>query len=325
MASSRLRHALVTGASGAVGSAVVQRLVASGVRVRALVRRRDESLDPGVEQVRGDLTQAASLQGVADSVEAVIHCAAAVGADLKTCERVNVQGTRDLLGVMSAAGCRRLVHVSTLSVYGTSERRHFDEDSPLWADATSPYGFTKAAAEGLVRAAEQAGIRSVILRAGLVLSMHERSRWGPAIFERARSSEAPIFPSSLVPHVHVENLVDAIFAGLGHDAALEQAFNVIDGEAEVADYFAVVYPAIGRPVPCLTADTPCLRFAHQKIRERIGYAPRDRWREFLGALAARAASLSRAPSSEVMESNAAAAAKAQGWPVSARGSRSSGG
>jgi nucleoside-diphosphate-sugar epimerase len=299
MSSSRLRHALVTGASGAVGSAVVSKLVANGVRVRALVRRRDQSLDPGVEQVHGDLTEAPSLQGIADSVEAVIHCAAAIGADPTTCERVNVHGTRNLLQAMSGAGCRRLVHVSTLSVYDTTHRRQFDESAPLWAEPVSPYGYSKARAERVVRAAQDGGVRSVILRAGLVLSMHSRSRWGPAVFERARSVEAPVFPTSPVPHVHVENLVEAIVASLERDAALDQAFNVIDGEAEAEEYFAVIYPAIGRPVPRLAEDTPRLHFAHRKIRERLGYAPRSRWREFLADLANVAPAVSRSPSTTV--------------------------
>jgi nucleoside-diphosphate-sugar epimerase len=328
MQSMKVGHVLVTGASGAVGSAVVKRLVARGVRVRALVRRVDAELDSAVEQVRGDLVDGASLRGIVGGAQAVVHCAAAIGADGHSCERVNVEGARELLREMAAAGCRQLVHLSTLSVYDTSERRQFDEDAPLWASATSPYGYTKAEAERLVRAAGQSGLRAVILRAGLVLSMHRRSRWGPGVFERARESEAPIFPATVIPHVHVDNLVDAIELGLEREAALDQAFNVIDGEADVDDYFAVVYPAIGRDIPHLPAGAPRLRFERQKIRASLGYAPRDRWLEFLGALRSLAASTPPAPGPGAPApgfERAEAAPGAQRRSAVARGARSSGG
>jgi len=59
---------------------------------------------------------------------------------------------------------------------------------------------------------------------------------------------------------------------------------VVDGEGSTADYFQVVYEAIGRAPSSIDTTGPCPRFSADKIQRELGYTPRDRWREFLEAL-----------------------------------------
>src|SRR3989442_13094434 len=114
---------LVTGASGLVGSHVVEALVARGERVRALVRpaSRAAAAPLGAEAVAGDVTDPAVWQRAAHGVRAIVHAAAIVQrrASWERYVAVNVEGTR--LAVAAARAARaRLVHISSVAVYGGS-------------------------------------------------------------------------------------------------------------------------------------------------------------------------------------------------------------
>ena len=113
--------AIVTGATGFIGSAVVRRLLAEGVAVRALVRpnsdRRNIS-DLDVEVVEGDLSDEASLARACQGCDALFH----VAADYRLWARrpseiyqTNVEGTRALLRAAAEAGVSRVVYTSSVA------------------------------------------------------------------------------------------------------------------------------------------------------------------------------------------------------------------
>jgi nucleoside-diphosphate-sugar epimerase len=276
------KTALVTGGSGAVGSAVLHRLRRAGTRVRALVRGQDPGMAADVDQIRGNLSDLSAVTPAVAGADLVVHCAAAIGSDPEACHRTNVVGTSNLVAAMSAANCHRLIHVSTISVYDLADRTEFDEEAPVLSAPSQAYGYTKAQAEALVRARE--GLIWTIVRPALVLSMHPRSRWGPLVFRTANQDDAPVFPAPIIPYVHVDNLVEAILLSLLNRAAHNRIYNVVDGEAPALDYFNVVYRGLGRPMPRLSEPMPFWHFSSERIRRELGYAPRDRWHEFLGEL-----------------------------------------
>jgi nucleoside-diphosphate-sugar epimerase len=278
------RTVLVTGASGAVGSAVVQRLSREGCRVRGLVRGAGAS--PAGETVRGSLDDQATLRRAAAGVDLAVHCAAERSSDLEACLRANVDGVHNLIDALTAGGCRLLVHISTLSVYDDAGGPTFDEDSALWTEPSNAYGFTKAESERIIARAAARGLEAVILRPGMVLSMHPRSRWGPLAIERVRTSAESSLPVAELPHVHVANLVDAIVLAARSQAARGRAYNVIDGVAPTAEYLDVVYRAAGRDAPAAPADLPIVCYRADRIRRELRWAPRDRWHEFLRDLSA---------------------------------------
>lgn len=127
----------ITGATGFVGSAVLDAALAEGHAVRALARR-EQTPREGVEWLRGDLGDAAALAALAQGADAVIHVAGLTNTPNPAAfEAANVTGTANVIAAMKQAGARRLVFVSSLSAR---------------MPALSAYGASKAKAEALVEA-----------------------------------------------------------------------------------------------------------------------------------------------------------------------------
>jgi dihydroflavonol-4-reductase len=151
--------ALVTGANGFLGSAVVRALLAEGTAVRALARpgsdrRNLAGLD--VEIVDGDLTQPESLRRANVGCTAVFHVAADYRlwvADPKPMYRANVEGSVNVLEAAAAAGATRMVYTSSVAVLGINrDRTPADEETPVTlADMVGHYKRSKFLAEQAVR------------------------------------------------------------------------------------------------------------------------------------------------------------------------------
>ena len=127
----------ITGATGFVGSAVLDEALAQGHTVRALARR-EQAPRAGVEWVRGDLNDTAALAALVQGADAVVHVAGLTNTpDPAEFEIANVTGTANVLAAMTEAGVKRLVFVSSLSARKPE---------------LSAYGASKAKAEALVEA-----------------------------------------------------------------------------------------------------------------------------------------------------------------------------
>ena len=120
---------LVTGGTGFVGSHLIERLIARGDRVHALVRagsRRDVVESFGAEVLTGDLDDAAALAAACEDCEVIYHCAARVDFEGSEDEfqRTTVEGTRRLVNAARQAGVRRFVQVSSCGVFHQIGRAH---------------------------------------------------------------------------------------------------------------------------------------------------------------------------------------------------------
>jgi nucleoside-diphosphate-sugar epimerase len=179
-------QALVTGATGMLGSYIVGRLVATGWEVRALVRPGSGTSEStawleelGARRVEGALEDAASLVAAAAGCDVVFHAAAVIGSGGSWTEfhRGNVNGTAHVVAA-AAAGDARLVHVSSTAVYGR-ERYRPEPTSECVGLPELPrhdvYGRSKQEAEAVVLGAHRAGrVWATVVRPPVMYGRRDR-------------------------------------------------------------------------------------------------------------------------------------------------------
>ncbi len=161
---------LVTGATGHIGNVLVRQLLERGQRLRALVRPGKipfalEGLD--VEIVPGDVLDTDSLGRAMDGVDVVYHLAAKISLASEPdpeMERINLEGTRNVLTALGATGVRRLIYASTVYALRVPETGMVDESLSFDpARARGAYDRSKAAASLEVQNAAAAGLEAVIV------------------------------------------------------------------------------------------------------------------------------------------------------------------
>ena len=159
---------LVTGATGYIGSLVTKRLLADGHDVRLLVRTPAKvaplmdklAVDASVlDVVKGDITDAASVNAAVEGCEAVVHCAAVVATDpamAATMDMTNLTGATNVLGAAVEAGCDPIVHVSSVAALFPFQTDPVTVDHPVMGNDEA-YGRTKAACERYARSLQDEG------------------------------------------------------------------------------------------------------------------------------------------------------------------------
>ena len=220
--------AFVTGGSGFVGGALIERLRREGWDVRALARSERAAgrvRELGAEPVMGDLDD---LQ--IEDCEIAFHAAAKVEdfGDPADFERVNVQGTRNVVAACRAGGVRRLVHVSTEACLMAGQPLvNVDESAPLRPDSPVLYSSSKAKAEEIVRGAD---METAIVRPRFVWGRGDTSLL-PAIVAMVKSGRFRWVGGGhhLTATTHIDNTVEGLWLA-GTRGAAGGVWFVTDGE-----------------------------------------------------------------------------------------------
>lgn len=219
---------LVTGATGFLGGEIVRRLHQDGAHVRTLVRNRERAkgIEGFAEIVDGDLSKPERLAEAVKGAQIVIHSAAALRGKLAEQYAANREGTRSLATAASDAGVERLVHISTISVYGYRNTYDVTEDTPP-APGTDPYGVSKLAAEVALRevAAERKLLFSII-RPGMIYGPRS-GMWTGQMFKVARRRPTIFIGNgsgSCYP-IYVDDVVEMTLLLATHPKALGETFN----------------------------------------------------------------------------------------------------
>ncbi|MGF1497370.1 MAG: NAD-dependent epimerase/dehydratase family protein [Elainellaceae cyanobacterium] len=229
----------ITGATGFIGRYVTAELLRRGHSLRATVRPgRDTSAlpwlhHPHLEPVTADLTRSEGLVEAIANTDAVVHLAAAKTGDWSTQTAQTLTATENLLKAMAQAGVRRLVQISSFSVYdyqGLPEHSLLSEATPLEAVPTRRdiYAQMKLAQEQQVRqfAADQGG-QVTLLRPGIV---YGRGQWWTAGLGANLRNWVwlRIGRQALLPLVYVENCAIAIAQAVERPEAIGQTLNLVD-------------------------------------------------------------------------------------------------
>ncbi|MBA2627901.1 MAG: NAD-dependent epimerase/dehydratase family protein [Gemmatimonadales bacterium] len=218
--------ALVTGATGFVGSHLVDILRRNGADVTILARSEAKAAPLaalGMTVVRGDLSAHDALARAVDGQDAIFHVAGSVAARNEAeYFRGNRDGTANVVNAAVEAGTNpRLVVVSSMAAGGPSlggvPRTGVESDRPV-----TMYGRSKLAAEKVVRAS---GLPWVILRPPMIYGPRDRDNL-IRIFRIARLGVAPVFGdgSQRLSAIYAPDLADALFAAASAPGAVGQTY-----------------------------------------------------------------------------------------------------
>ncbi|MHB1423033.1 MAG: NAD-dependent epimerase/dehydratase family protein [Gemmataceae bacterium] len=277
---------VVTGATGFLGSHIAERLRARGERVRALVRPRSdttflERLD--VELALGDLNEPASLPPVFAGADVVYHCAARVGdwGPWRVFQREIIDATANLLAACRSTGVGRVLHVSSIIVYGHPRLRDdfFTEDEPLGQDLWlwDYYCQAKVRAEELCR---QYPGDLTIVRPSWIYGPRDRATL-PRVLKALDAGRVAIVGGgdNLLNIVYAADVAEGAILAATHLRAKGQAYNLSsEGEITQNDFLELIADELGRP----------------RIRRHISY-PMAYWGGLLSEAIGRLIRLRRPP------------------------------
>ena len=263
---------LLTGASGFVGRAVLERLSSvSAHQLTVAIRKPLQGL-----AVTTNAAQINQIDGATDwtrilpDCDVVIHAAARVHVmqefsvdPLATFRKVNVEGTLNLARQAAQRGVRRFIFISSIKVNGEETSL----DVPYTADSEllplDPYGISKMEAEkGLVTIASQTGMEVVIIRPPLV--------YGPGVKANFLTMMQWLYKGVPLPFgsihnrrslVALDNLVDLIITCINHPKAANQVFLVSDGDdLSTTALMRKMGDALGKPARLLPVSSGVLTF-----------------------------------------------------------------
>ena len=250
--------ALVTGATGFVGSAVARRLLREGMPVRVMTRaksdrRNIEGLD--VEVALGDLCDPASLARALQGCDALFHVAADYRLwvpDPEAIYAINVEGTRNLLRAAAEAGVDRIVYTSSVAVLGLhKDGSPAHEETPVGlGDMIGHYKRSKYLAEVEVRRlVEEEGLPVVIVNPSTPIGPRDvkPTPTGRVIVEAA-SGRVPAFVDTGLNVVHVEDVAEGHLQAFDRGRIGERY--ILGGhDMSLAEILGAIAARVGRRAP----------------------------------------------------------------------------
>ena len=244
----------VTGATGFVGGVLVRQLREQGHEVHAIVRDPNTAKDLqdlGVKLFMGDVTQKESMREAMQGVDGVYHVAGwyKIGVKDKTdAEKVNVQGTRNVLELVQELNIPKAVYTSTCAINSDTHGKVVDEYYHFTGKHISEYDRTKAAAHEVAKAFIAKGLPLVMVMPGLIYGPGDTSSLRESIISHLQG-QLPMMPAGAgnCP-AHVEDVAQ------GHILAMEkgrvgESYIIAGDRYLLADAFQLASQVSGKRAP----------------------------------------------------------------------------
>jgi nucleoside-diphosphate-sugar epimerase len=249
---------LITGATGLLGGHLIKELQQRQENIRALVlpvENADKLAQQGIEVVRGDITDASTLEAAVQNVDLVFHLAGMMGVwrPLADYRLVNVTGSENLYNAAKKAGVRRYVHTSSHTVYGLGYGRFLTENDPLRPDP-DPYSLTKAEGDrSMRRLMLNSDIETVILRPGTFFGPGDRLHFG-RMAQKMKDNKGIIigWGNNALPFCYVTDVVQGFLLAAYHQNAPGNVYNITnDQPLTQQEMFNAIADAVGGTRPRL--------------------------------------------------------------------------
>ncbi|GAB2592178.1 NAD-dependent epimerase/dehydratase family protein [Spirosoma areae] len=238
MTSSQPNPVFITGATGFIGSHIARRYLAGGHSVSVLYRPHSgygmlADVAHQITWYEGDVLDIPSLETAIQAESEVIHAAAIVSfvpKDRDRMERINVEGTANVVNVCLKAGVRKLGYVSSVAAIGRPVAKGGDATEPVlidesqkWEDSpnNSTYAKTKYRAELEVWRGVAEGLRAVMVNPSIVLGAGDWSRSSLQLIKYV-ADEKPFYPAGLVNYVDVLDVTDVLVRLMQSDVTAQR-------------------------------------------------------------------------------------------------------
>jgi len=296
-----MKHVLVTGAAGFIGSHLVDALLAAGWRVTG-VDSFDPFYAPGIKErnvaphlrhphyalARTDIRDAAALDALATRYDAIVHLAARAGvrpsiADPLAYQQVNVAGTQNILELARRSGTSHVVFASSSSVYGVNPNTPWSERDYV-LQPISPYASTKVSGELLGHVYSHLyGIRFIALRFFTVYGPRQRPDLAIHGFARRMlaGTPIPVFGDGTTrrDYTYIADIVAGVQAALDYDRSRYEVINLgNDRTVTLSEMIAQLERALGVTAridrqPEQPGDVPQTWASIDKATSLLGYRP----------------------------------------------------
>ena len=229
----------ITGGTGFIGRVLVRRLLAEGAPVRVLARpsqRADELEAQGAQVERGELSDAESVARAVKGSDIVYHVAAKIEPPGTKAEflETNLGGTERVLTACYQQGVGRVIHLSSLAVYGPIQNgQKIDEETPCdkAPESRDFYSHSKILADEFASSfARKTGLPITIIRPGIVYGPGKPLPLGLLGFHLGGIKVVLGDRNRRVPLNYVENLVDAVQLASRLEGDGLRQFNVLDDD-----------------------------------------------------------------------------------------------
>lgn len=298
-----MKHALVTGGAGFIGSHLVDRLLAEGWRV-TVVDNFDPFYDPASKEknielhlqhpnyvlVRADIRDLTTLKSrLRGDYDVIIHLAAKAGVrysikDPIMYQEVNVRGTQNLLELAKEWGVKQFVFASSSSVYGMNPNLPWREDDNVLLPI-SPYAATKVAGELLGHVYSHLyGIRFIALRFFTVYGPRQRPDLAIHKFAKLmlKGEPVPIYGDGTArrDYTYIDDIIDGIVAAINYTKTGYEVINLGNGcPVTLREMVQILEKELGvrakiEYLPVQPGDVPHTHADISKARRLLGYCPK---------------------------------------------------
>jgi len=268
--------ALITGATGFIGSHLAEALRNRGYEVSCLVRKTSnlvwlDGIDAAL--LEGDCSDKSSLYNCVTGQDYIFHLAGLTKAGCKEqFDAVNAKGTENLIGAVAESnpGIKRFVYLSSLSAFGPKVYDHLprEDEKP---HPVSDYGNSKLQGEYAVL--KYAGrVPVIILRPSVVYGPRDREFF--RFFNIIKKGIMPYWGEGHTSLIYVDDLINAIILASGSEDAVRQIYFVSDGglysNSEIINEIASVLGIKVRRIRVPKSVLPAIGFFNEKISKMFG-------------------------------------------------------
>lgn len=251
---------LVTGGTGFLGSHLIRVLVQAGKPVKALYRKaipaQLDDVREKVTWVKADVLDVPAMEEVMDDVTHVYHCAATVSfnpAHKAAMQKVNIEGTANIVNLCLDFGVKKLVHVSSVASLGRAKEMKEISEENTWEESknNSGYAVSKHFSEMEVWRGIAEGLEAVIVNPSIILGSGYWGDGSGALLKNAWK-EFPFYTQGINGFVDVEDVVKAMVMLMESDVK-SQRFVLSGANWSYRDLFTTMAKELNKKPPHIAA------------------------------------------------------------------------